>query len=58
MSDLQALIRAITAPARRIAGTARSLQKQAPGARMVGEFSVKAGLKEIGRRIGRDRNAP
>lgn len=55
MSDLQGLINAFTAPARvahrRVAAVVDSVRRQAPGARMVGEFAVKIGLKEIGRRI-------
>ena len=55
MSNLQKLIRTATAPVRgaqdAIAGAISSLRQQVPGARMVGEFAVKIGLKEIGRRI-------
>ena len=55
MPDLQGLIKAAMAPARhaqtRVSSAVQSLRAQAPGARMVGEFAVKLGLKELGRRI-------
>lgn len=59
MPDLPDLIKTVTAPARhvqeRVAATLRGLREQAPGARMVGEFAVKIGLKEIGKRISGDK---
>ena len=55
MPDLRPLSKAVSRPVRAVGdAVARMLgdfRKQAPGARMVGEFAVKAGLTELGRRI-------
>ena len=55
MPDFRQVGRLVTGPVRsageavgRIVG---DLRQQAPGARMVGEFAVKMGLAELGKRI-------
>ena len=35
----------------RVASTVNSLQKQAPGARMIGELAVKQSLKEVNKNL-------
>jgi len=53
--DIRPLSRALSRPVRafgdvlgRIVG---DIRKQAPGARMVGEFAVKMGMTELGKRV-------
>lgn len=63
MPGLQPLISAVTAPARAggrwVARTVVGLRRQAPGARMVGEMTVRYGSREAATRLGlRKRNDP
>lgn len=63
MPDFREVIRNVTAPARHVDGFVRrsvaSLRQQAPGARMIGEFAVKLGLKEVDKRLrGHQPQAP
>ena len=55
MPGLQGLIRALLAPARRVHDAAgrsvESMQRDAPAAKMIGEFTVKHGVRELMRRI-------
>ena len=55
MPGLRQVIRGFTAPLRFVgdsaARAADNIRSQAPGARMIGEFAVKMGLSEIGKRI-------
>ena len=55
MPDVRKVAETVTAPIvvlhRAILSTVSSLRRQAPGARMVGEFVVKTGAQEAGRRI-------
>jgi len=54
--DRHSLIRAWTAPARVggrwVVRTVESLRRQAPGARMVGEMTVRYGSREAATRLG------
>lgn len=56
MPDIHPLIRAGTAPARAagrwLSRTVGSLRRQAPGARMVGEMTVRYGSREAATRLG------
>lgn len=49
------MIRAVTAPARLagsvVARAVQTMRRDAPGARMVGEFAVKTGFREAQRRF-------
>lgn len=55
MSDIRKVTHAALAPARGVISwtlrTVTSLQRQAPGARMIGEMTVKWGGREIARRL-------
>ena len=55
MPGFRQVNRRITAPLRMIGAEVgrvmSDLRKQAPGARMVGEFAVKMGLSEIGKKL-------
>ena len=60
MPDLRQVVSIILAPAHAVArgveDAVGSIRRQAPGARMVGEFVVKEGTKEAQRRLwGRPR---
>ena len=48
------LDRAVKTVAGHAARTVSAVRSQAPGARMIGEFAVKAGLGELRRRVVRD----
>ena len=58
MPDLRGVIRALSEPARQVDGFLRrsmsSIRQQAPGARMIGEFAVKLGIKEVDKRLRGD----
>lgn len=55
MPDVRKLVISALSPARAVgrgvAGAISSLRRQAPGARMVGEFVVKAGTDEVAKRL-------
>ncbi|MFM1790023.1 MAG: hypothetical protein RLZZ526_350 [Actinomycetota bacterium] len=62
MPDLRQIGRFIVRPALMVGdGVGRALgdlRRQAPGARMVGEFAVKMGLTELGKRISPKKTDP
>lgn len=56
MPGLRQVVEALTAPVRAVgdavARRADDIRRQAPGARMIGEFAVRTGLREVGKRLG------
>jgi len=62
MPDLRQVGRHLLRPVRQIGeGVGRvvgDLRRQAPGARMVGEFAVKMGLSELGKKIAPGKQDP
>ncbi|MEY5059833.1 MAG: hypothetical protein RJA51_1580 [Actinomycetota bacterium] len=59
---LRQIVEALTTPVRALGDAvvrrADDIRRQAPGARMIGEFAVRTGLREVGKRFGGQPSTP